>query len=85
MLNTGNLEPLRQENSVTFAWNFKKATEPAAANQPPAQLHDGGVLAAVEVQLAQETLLDIVEHVAVDGVGRTLALQLEHYHAAVVA
>lgn len=51
---------------------------------PPAQLHDGRVLAAVEVQLAQEAVLHVVQHVAVHGVGRPLALQLEHDHAAVV-
>lgn len=50
----------------------------------PAQLHDSSVLAAVEVQLAEETVLDVVQHVAVHGVRRTLTLQLEHNHAAVM-
>lgn len=52
--------------------------------EAPAQLHDSSVLAAVEVQLTEEAVLDIVEHVAVHGVCRTLTLQLEHNHAAVV-
>lgn len=52
--------------------------------EAPAQLHDGSVLAAVEVQLTEEAVLDIVEHVAVHGVCRTLTLQLEHDHTAVV-
>lgn len=50
----------------------------------PAQLHDSGVLAAVEVELAQEAVLDIVEHVAVYSIGRTLTLQLKHQHTTVM-
>lgn len=50
----------------------------------PAQLHHSCVLAAVEVQLAQEAVLDVVQHVPVHGVRRALALQLEDDHAAVV-
>lgn len=50
----------------------------------PAQLHDSSVLAAVEVQLAEETVLDVVQHISVHGICRTLTLQLEHNHAAVM-
>lgn len=50
----------------------------------PAQLHDSGVFAAVEVELAEEAVLDVVQHVAVDGVRWTFTLQLENDHAAVV-
>lgn len=50
----------------------------------PAQLHHSRVLAAVEVQLAEETVLDIVQHVPVHCICGTLALQLENNHAAVM-
>lgn len=50
----------------------------------PAQLHDSSVLAAVEVQLTEEAVLDIVEHVTMYGVRGTLALKLEHNHTAVM-
>lgn len=51
----------------------------------PTQLHDSRVLAAVEVQLAQEAVLYIVQHVAIHCVGRPLPLQLEHQHPAIMA
>lgn len=52
--------------------------------EAPAQLHDSSVLAAVEVQLTEEAVLYIVEHVAVHGVCGSLTLQLEHNHPAVM-
>lgn len=50
----------------------------------PAQLHDGSVLAAAEVELSQEAVLDVVEHVSVHSIGRTLTLQLKNQHTTVM-
>ena len=50
----------------------------------PPQLHAGRVLGRAELELAQVLVLDVVEHVLVRGEGRSLALQLEDDHAAVV-
>lgn len=51
---------------------------------PPAQLHDSSVFAAVEIQLAEEAVLDVVQHVAVHGISWTFTLQLEHNHTTVM-
>lgn len=73
-LNTSTTSLYRNES-----WDVKTRKK-----SQPAQLHDGGVLAAVEVELAEEAVLDVVQHVSMHGVGWTLALQLEHNHAAVM-
>lgn len=51
---------------------------------PPAQLHDSCIFTAVEIELTQESVFHIVQHVTVDGIGRTLSLQLKHQHTAVM-
>lgn len=71
-------------------WDAKEMPSEGRARPPwgraaPAQLHGGYVLGAAEVQLAQETVLNVVQHVAVHGVGGALPLQLEHDHAAIMA
>lgn len=52
--------------------------------EQPAQLHNSSVLAAVEVQLTEEAVLDIIEHVTMYSIRGTLALKLEHNHTAVM-
>lgn len=51
----------------------------------PAELHDGCVFAAVEIQLTEETVFDVVEHVSMHSVRRTLTLQFENNHTTVMA
>lgn len=53
--------------------------------QLPSKSHDGNILRGSEVETPQELVLDVEQEVAVDGVGRSLALELEYDHAAVVA
>lgn len=50
----------------------------------PAQLHDSSVFAAVEVQLTEETILNVVQHVSMYSICWSLTLQLEHNHAAIM-
>ncbi len=51
----------------------------------PAQLHDGCILAAVEVKLAQEAIFYIVQHVTIHGISWTFPFQFEHQHPTVMA
>lgn len=90
MLNTGNFDPLENEKTKLFNTNFLAVSafmyrdETNTWEYVPAQLHDRCVLAAVEVQLSEETVFDVVQHVSVNSVGRTLTLQLEHDHTTVM-
>lgn len=51
----------------------------------PAQLHDGCILAAVEVKLAQEAIFYIVQHVTIHSISWTFPFQFEHQHPTVMA
>ena len=51
----------------------------------PPQLHHSDVLGAAEIQLAEEPVLYIVQHIAMNSIGWALAFQLKHNHPAIMA
>lgn len=51
----------------------------------PSQLHDSNIFWTVEIKLAEETVLHIIQHVPVHSISRPLTLQFEHNHATVMA
>ena len=53
-------------------------------NAPP-KLHTRGIFGRIEVEFPQVLLFDIVQDVLMNSKGRSLALQLEDDHAAVVS
>ena len=62
-----------------------KRTKRGDRGRIPSQLHHCHILGSVEVQFPQVAILDVVQQVLMDGEGWALTLQLEDYHAAVVA
>lgn len=48
-------------------------------------MHNRRVFAGVEIEPAEVLVLDVVQHVLVDGVGRSFPVQFENDHAAVVS
>ena len=88
MLNTGNLDPLREKTHKTFTPDTLPSTHTdlytlyrSTRAHTPAQLHDGGVLAAVEVELPKEALFHVVEHVPVTR--RTLAARASNLNTSI--
>lgn len=69
--------PARTQNDTFWILNLE-------AKHRPAELHDSGVFAAVEVQLTEEAIFDIVQHVAMNSIRRTLTFQLEYNHTTVM-
>jgi hypothetical protein len=51
----------------------------------PPQLHHSYIFGAVEIQLTEESVLYIMQHVTMNSIGRTLTFQLKYNHPTIMA